>query len=170
MVDDLGFKAEKLTAENYHSWKFNMKMYLIGKDLWEIVDGTNTLNDDATEKEKKDFKKGENRALAMICLSISTNLQIYVRSAETPKQAWDSLEKHFQQKTLSKKIFYRRKLYASRMTSGQDMTEHVNHIKTLAEHLQAIDDEIAEKDLVIILISSLPDEYNHLITALETIA
>ena len=49
------------------------------------------------------------------------------------------------------------------------MTEHVNHIKTLAEHLQAIDDEIAEKDLVIILISSLPDEYNHLITALEII-
>ena len=49
------------------------------------------------------------------------------------------------------------------------MVEHINHIKMLAEHLEAIDDNIAEKDLVIILISSLPDEYNYLITALETI-
>ena len=50
------------------------------------------------------------------------------------------------------------------------MTEHVNHIKTLSEHLEAIDDRIAEKYLVILLISSLPEEYNYLITALETIS
>ena len=35
---------------------------------------------------------------------------------------------------------------------------------------EAIDDRIAEKDLVILLISSLPEEYNYLISALETIA
>lgn len=170
MADDSSFKVEKLTADNYHIWKFNIKMYLIGKDLWGIVTGAETLGENATEKERKNFKKRENQALAMICLAISTSLQIYVRSAQTPTEAWDNLERHFQQKTLSKKIFYRRKLYASRMASSQDMTEHINNIKTLAEHLEAIDDKVAEKDLVIILISSLPEEYNYLITALETIA
>ena len=50
------------------------------------------------------------------------------------------------------------------------MLAHVNYIKTLSEHLEAVGDAVAEKDLVIILISSLPEEYNHLITALETIA
>ena len=49
------------------------------------------------------------------------------------------------------------------------MIDHTNYIKTLAEHLEAVDDEITEKDLVIILISSLPEECNYLITALETI-
>ena len=38
-------KVEKLTAENYNTWKFNMKMYLIGKDLWDIVKGTETLSE-----------------------------------------------------------------------------------------------------------------------------
>ena len=42
--------------------------------------------------------------------------------------------------------------------------------KLLAEHLQEIDNEIAEKDLVIILKRSLLEEYNHRITALEKIA
>ena len=149
-TEDAIFKIEKLTADNYHSWKFNMKMYLIGKDLWEIVTGTELLNDELSEADKRKFKKRENQALAAICLGISTNLQIYVRSSETAKAAWESLEKHFQQKTLSKKIFYRRKLYSARMEKGQSMTEHINYVKTLSEHLEAIDDRIAEKDLVIL--------------------
>ena len=56
------------------------------------------------------------------------------------------------------------------MENGQNMAEHISHIKTLSEHLEAIDNRTAEKDLVILLISSLPEEYNYLITALETIA
>ena len=36
-TDDIGFKVEKLNGGNYHHWKFQMKMCLIGKDLWEIV-------------------------------------------------------------------------------------------------------------------------------------
>ena len=51
MAEDSTFKVEKMTAENYHAWKFNMKMYLIGTDLWEIVSGTNA--------QKKAFKKRE---------------------------------------------------------------------------------------------------------------
>ena len=56
------------------------------------------------------------------------------------------------------------------MDKGASMLEHVNYIRTLSENQQAVGDPIAEKDLVIILISSLPDSYNYLITALETIA
>ena len=54
------------------------------------------------------------------------------------------------------------------MVTGQNMNEHINCIKILAKHLQGIDDEIGETDLVIILISSFPEEYKHFITALET--
>ena len=50
------------------------------------------------------------------------------------------------------------------------MLEHVNYLQTLSDHLEAVGDPIAEKDLVIILISSLTKEYNHVITALETLA
>ena len=169
-AEDMGFKVEKLSGENYHSWKFQMKMYLIGKDLWEIVSGTETLSAEATAAEQSKFRKRENMALASVCLSIATNLQIYVRSAVTAKEAWENLEKHFEEKSLSRKIFYRRKLYSARMQKGTSMINHINYVKTLSEHLEAVGDAVAEKDLVIILISSLPEDYNYLITALETIA
>ena len=71
--DNNDFKVEKLTAENYFSWKFNMKMFLIGKDLWEIVTGAETLPGTASQEEQKRFKKMENLALASVCLSVCTS-------------------------------------------------------------------------------------------------
>jgi len=58
-ADDIasGFKVEKLTAENYHSWKFSMKMLLIFKDLWDIVNGTENLSESANATERSKFKK-----------------------------------------------------------------------------------------------------------------
>ena len=56
------------------------------------------------------------------------------------------------------------------MQKGTDMTEHINFVKTIEDQLEAVEDPVSEKDLVIILISSLPIEYNYLITAFETIA
>ena len=120
-------------------------MYLIRKDLWDIATDAETLSEEATANQKKQFKKRENVSFATICLSIPTSLQIYVRSATTGKEAWDNLEKHFQQKTLSRKIFLRRKLYAAKMGKGDDMTNHVNEIKTISEHLEAIGDPIVRK-------------------------
>ena len=54
--DNSGFKVEMLTAENYFSWKFNMKMFLIGKDLLEIVTRAETLPGTASQEEQKDLK------------------------------------------------------------------------------------------------------------------
>ena len=155
VAEDIGFKLEKLTGDNYYHWKFQMKMYLIGKDLWELVTGAETLGENATAEATQKFKKRDNKALACVCLSVASNLQFYVRSAKNAKEAWESLENHFEEKSLAKKIFYRRKLYSARMEKGTNMVSHINYVKTLSEHLEAIDDRITEKDLVIILISSL---------------
>ena len=81
-----------------------------------------------------------------------------MRSAKTSEEAWDTLEKHFQRNTLSRKILYRRKLYSACMNKGANMVEHINHIKMLAEHLEAIDDNMAEKDLVRLGLETIDEE------------
>ena len=164
-----GMNFDKLGCDNYHSWKFSMKMYLVGKDLWEIVDGTETQPPVENDDERKKFKKRANLALAAIGLAVKPNLQIYVRNCKTAKEAWESLQGRFEKKTLSKKIYYRKELYHACMPAGSDMTAHIDRIKTLAEHLEAVDDAVSEKDLVMILMSSWPAGYNNLITSLETV-
>ena len=60
-TEDVTFKIEKLTADNY-SRKFNMRMYLTGKDLWEIVTGAEVMENDLSDAEKRIFKRCENQA------------------------------------------------------------------------------------------------------------
>ena len=159
-----------LSSDNYYAWKFDMKMLLIGRDVWDIVTGDEELEEGATQKEERSFKKRENQALSMICLNVSQEMKIYVRSAKTSKEAWDLLANHFEEKTLSKKIMYRRQLYNEKASeSNAVMADHINKIKTIAEHLEALDDPVSEKDLVMILLSSIPNDYNNLITTLESI-
>ena len=167
-MDDSSYKVEKLNGNNYQ-WKFSTRMYLLGKDLWDIVDGSEVLGENATEDEQKKFKKRENLAISLVSLSVCPSLHIYIRNAKSSKEAWESLANRFEEKTLSRKIHYRRKLYSARMEKTITMETHINNLKTTSEYLEALDDEVQEKDLVMILISSLPDEYNNLITTLESL-
>lgn len=65
-----GFNFEKLGTDNFIDWKFSMQMYLTGKDLWEIVNGTETIANDATPDEKLKFKKRHNLAFSAIGLGV----------------------------------------------------------------------------------------------------
>ena len=91
-------------SEDYHAWKFSMRMFLLGRDLWEIVEGSETIEEYDTDAERRKFRRRENHALSKICLSISSSLHIYVRSCKTAKEAWDNLEKRFEDKSLTRKI------------------------------------------------------------------
>ena len=112
--DSMLFKVEKLTTDNYHTWKYSMKLYLIGKGLWDIVSGDETLAEDADENTKKNFNKRANLALAAIGLNVTKGVQIYTRSEKTAKDAWDNLAARFEKSSLSAIINYRRRLYGIR--------------------------------------------------------
>ena len=142
-------------------------MALKGKDLWEIVTGEETLDEDDPEDVRRKFKKRENQAHCLVCLGVSDPLQIYVRTSKNAKEAWDSLTGHFEEKSLSKMIFYRRKLYETKLRTRENTTmiEHINKLQTIKEHMEALDDPVSDRDFVMILMSSLPAEYNNLITA-----
>ncbi|KAG3137143.1 hypothetical protein PC128_g25792 [Phytophthora cactorum] len=54
------------------------------------------------------------------------------------------------------------------MDEGDDVLEHINKVKTLAEQLDAVGAPVSEDDLVITLLASLSESYQFLITALES--
>ena len=60
------YKPDKLNGDNFHSWKFNMKMFLIGKDLGDIVSGDEILGEEETPKEREQFRKRDNKALSSL--------------------------------------------------------------------------------------------------------
>ncbi|KAG6615844.1 gag-pol polyprotein [Phytophthora cinnamomi] len=161
-------RINKFDGTNFHTWKFKMAMVLEERDLWEVTSGEIKLEHCATTLDQTSFKRKSRKALAIICLAMEDSQLPLVRSAKDAYDAWSKLEGHFEKKSLANKLFLRRRFFTTMMAEGDDVLEHINKIKTLAEQLDAVGAPVSEDDLVITLLGSLSESYQFLITVLES--
>ncbi|UYV63732.1 hypothetical protein LAZ67_2005453 [Cordylochernes scorpioides] len=87
------------TYDNYRSWKFTMKKLLNERGLWECVIIGETINADEDQRKYEMTKIKQEKALATIALSISTEQQIHVIDCKTASEAWTTLEQIFEPKS-----------------------------------------------------------------------
>ncbi|KAG3231278.1 hypothetical protein PI124_g23628 [Phytophthora idaei] len=152
-------RINKFDGTNFHTWKFKMQMVLEERELWEVTSGEVKLEHCMTAADQALFRKKSPKALAMICPAME-DLQLPLdRSAKDAHDAWSRLEGHFEKKSLANKLFLRRRFFTTMMEEGDDVLEHINKIKTLAEQLDAVGAPVSEGDLVIALLGSLSESY-----------
>ena len=161
---------DKFKGENFNLWKFKMEMVLASMDLWEIVDDTEeppSSNDDP--KVKKDYERRVKKAMSVIGLNLVDNQLAHIKSCKGPAEAWRTLCNIHETRSLSNILFIRRKFFTSKMQEGDDLLNHVNQVKALADQLTCLDVPVRDEDVVMTLLESLPPSFEHLITALETL-
>lgn len=148
---------EKLDGvNNYSTWKFTIRMLLTLEGLWSAVLGE---DDDATRNS---------RALARICLAINPSLYQYVRDATTPKEAWDRLANTFESKSLYRKVLLLRQLHRIDYTQYNGMAEYIEAVMRLVQQLADIGKVIDDSEVAEILLIGLPQEFEVLVSTLET--
>ena len=121
-----------------------------------------------TQLDQAMSKQKSRKALSIIYLAMEDSQLPFVRSASGASDAWSRLEGHFKKKILANQLFLRRRFFTYKMEEGDDVLEHINKIKTLAEQLDAVGAPVSEDDLVITLLASLSESYGFLITALKS--
>lgn len=166
-MDEKSWNVDKLTSQNYPTWKFKLKHLLIAKELFGYVDGSVTLANDADAPVKAEFEKKTSKALAHVVLAVSDNLLYLITECETPKAAWDKLKAHFERDTLANKLFLKKKYFRTVMNEGSSVEDHLRHMKAITDKLAAINAAISEEDQVVTLLGSLPESYGTVVTALE---
>ena len=130
-------KIEKLNGENYINWKFNMRCCLMERGLWGFIsgkllkpevktEGDNVSADDVNKSKEKlsEYELKADKAYSLIALSVEKHLQIHVSSTNTAKEAWDSLQKHFQFVSVTQMVRLARRFYAANMEEGGDLMKH----------------------------------------------
>jgi len=166
MASSIGSIAnvEKLTENNYELWKVQMRSVLVFNDLWHYVDGSEAKpNVNAQDWLKKDAK-----ALALINLSISQNQLNYVRKAETSKQAWDGLVAIHESRGPVRKAALYKGLLRMKKSSDVSMTQYVSDFVHKAEQLETAGIKLPDDLLSIMLLMSLPTEYENFCVAIES--
>ena len=160
---------DKFNGENFGMWKFKMEMILAEKDLWEVVDGSEEPpSEDADPKTKKAFERNEKKAFAFIAINLVDRQIAHIRHCKGPAQAWTTLCNIHETKSLSNILFLWHKFFTSKMQEEDDLLDHINKVKALADELACLEAPVTEGDVVMTLLESLPPSYEFLITALET--
>ena len=161
------WSIDKLDGANWPTWKFQMRHLLLAKGLWEYVDGTATLADEANEQAQADFRQKSQKAFSTIVLAISTSQLYLVTSCEGPHDAWEALRTNFERDSLANKLFLKKQYFRTQMKDGTSIEKHLKDMKELTDKLAAIGAPISEEDQVVTLLGSLPPSYATLVTALE---
>ena len=161
------WSIDKLNGSNWNTWKFQMKHLLLAKGLWDLVDGSEVLADDATTTVQAIFRSRLQKAFSTIALAIDSAQLYLITSSEEPKQAWDALRKHFERETLANKLFLKKQYFRSEMKGGTSVEQHLKHMEDITDKLAAIGAPISEEDQVMTLLGSLPRSFATLVTAIE---
>ena len=95
------------------------------------------------------------------------HLQIHVSSTNSAKEAWDSLQKHFEFVSVSQMVRLTRRFYAAQMGEGSDLMKHITVMTSLAEQLREMKEDISSKKFAIVVLGSLPDSYENFLISMN---
>lgn len=154
---------EKLRGrDNYLDWKFQMSALLKLDGLWYCVSGSPPANLDAAAKARH-----EEKALSKIILSLDKSTYPHVMQSKTALEAWNALEKAFEDKGLHRRLRLLRNLCSIKLESFSNMEDYVNQIMALSQQLMSIGKPLDDEFLGVIMLQGLTDDYEPMVMALE---
>ena len=115
-----------------------------------------------------DWRTKDRKARATIGLLLEDNQLHLVRKLQTAKVTWEALKKYHKKSTLSNKVSLLKKLFALKLTEDGNMEMHITQTEDLIDQMASLGETLADNLTVALFLSSLPDSYGTLITALET--
>ena len=149
--------VERLDVNNYATWKARMKYLLISKGLWTAVDSTDNVNPEIDLK-----------ALALIGLHVKEHHIPTLERCSTAREAWLQLEAVYQAKTTARKLLLRKQLAQLKMEAGEPITKYVARARGIQDQLRAAGHEVQDQEVAWAVLAGLPDEFNTVVTVLET--
>ena len=85
---------------------------------------------------------------------------------ETTIGLWSRLEILYMTKSLFNKMYLKKQLYRLHMNEGTTVLEQLNFFNKIISELIAVDVKIDEEDKVLILLSSLSQSYDNVVTTM----
>lgn len=165
-------RIELIDKHNYDTWKLQMQAILIKADLWEYVNGNIPKPERgegaADVAREQTWIKIDLKARSDIILSISSTELKQVKNCETSREMWLKLQEIYQSQGPARKATLLKRLTLSKMTEGSDIREHLNSFFDTVDKLGDMDIQINQELLTIMLLYSLPSNFENFRCAIES--
>ena len=108
----------------------------------------------------------DEKETSIIRLNLGDEVIHNILEAKTTKEIWEKLEGLYMRKNLTNKLYVKKQLYSLHMKEGSDLLEHFNTFNMLNTQLSSFGVNYEDEDKVLLLLTSLPTSFDHLVTTL----
>ncbi|KAK9232475.1 hypothetical protein WN943_022721 [Citrus x changshan-huyou] len=165
------FEIEKFDGRiNFGLWQVQVKDVLIQSGLHKALKGkpspASSSGSGKASISDEDWEELDDRAASAIRLCLAKNVLANVGKIPTAKELWEKLEKLYQTKSISNRLYLKERFHTLRMTEGTKISDHLSVLNGIVSELEAIGVKIEDEDKALRLLWSLPTSYKHLLPTL----
>ncbi|KAG8180071.1 hypothetical protein JTE90_027852 [Oedothorax gibbosus] len=177
---------EKLNANNYSSWKDDVKVVLMDRGSWQIVVGkeeppqpyspvkddaggvpeSDPAFDKAYQKQLKDFNLRRDRAYSTIYLSLGKEIRPLISETDDPVEAFKILQFHFRPDSRARIIGLTDDFFSCRIDPNEEVGLYAARLKRIAVQLNDAGKPVDDWYQAFQLIRYLPQEFNGIVQAI----
>lgn len=152
-------------AIDFAAWKVRILLILEENDLLKFVveESLSPLED---VEELKQFKKDSLKARRIIIESIKNHLVTVISKFVSAREMIKHLEGMYEVNSLSRALALRQQLLHMKMKEEDSIIAYFMKINELKDKLSTLDCQISDKDLVMIALNGLPDEWEPFIRSI----
>lgn len=159
----------KLNENNYTIWKFQIKVILLSKSLYDVCTGIEKCPEDDKEKEGK-WRSKDAKAQEVIITRIEESLIIHVMNCDTAFEMWSKLELLFEKKSDLSRHLLQTQFFNLTYNESGSMSEFIAKINNLRAQLLRKGEKITDSMAITKTLMALPSTYKHFISAWESVA
>lgn len=178
MENEIKFERfSKFDGTNYDSWKFRIWTLLDELNLTEFVevsyltmiDDCEGIEEPAKSAEIAKITRKEKKCRTQIVMRIADSHLEYAKDKESAFSMWSTLQKTFERKGFASQLLLRKSLLTMKLVNGDSMEKHFLKFDKTIRNLKSAGATLEESDIVCHLLLTMPDEYQNIVTVLETL-
>ncbi|CAH0731841.1 unnamed protein product, partial [Brenthis ino] len=149
---------------NWMSWKFQIRVILKAQGIFGVVNGSD-LNDG---KDKK-WQTRDAKAQSIIVTRLNNKNILQVSNCETAQQIWEKLCSIYESKSETSLHILQQKFFESQYIKNEEISLYIAKLEELANRINQAGGNIPESMLITKIISSLPENFRHFISAWDSV-
>lgn len=157
--------------KNWNVWKFQMAVTLKGAELYSVVSGMETKpgNDgESTSKEIAAWVARDAKAQTLIVNRISEAAMVHILTCESAADMWRKLHSVYEVTSATGTLMLQQRFLQYKFEDG-DLAVYLAKIQEMICQLRQAGEEISEQFIMTKVLLSLPEAYNHFISAWESV-
>ncbi len=164
---DVKLHVDKLTADGWATWKYQVTLYLDANNLLDVVTGDEQRPDEGAAAQVA-WDQREKKAKASIGLTVDKSLVYLIARLQTSAETWRALHAHFEKTNAASVYHLLSTLFELDMKEGMPAQAHLKAFTELIDKLEAVEINLQEPVKICTLLRSLPPSYAMLRTALQS--